>query len=75
MKTLPSVIAELFGLIPRKVGLEFDASTNSVVSSLSHPHSGMRVQLDGRRFRMVHDPGLQQPVTSFEIQGEQREAP
>lgn len=60
------MITELFGLIPRKVRLEFDASIDSVVSSLSHPHSGMRVELDGRRFKIVHDPGLQQPVSVFE---------
>jgi hypothetical protein len=56
----------MFGLIPRKVRLEFDASVESVEAALQIPQIGMRARVNGRRCKIVHDPGLQQPVSVIE---------
>lgn len=52
--------------IPRKVRLEFDASIEDVEDALMRQLVGIRVRLVGRHFKIVHIPGLQQPVSVLE---------
>ena len=56
----------MLGLIPRKVRLEFDASIEDVEQALLRQLVGIRVRIVGRHCKIVHLPGLQQPVSVLE---------
>ena len=60
------VLQKMLGLIPRKVRLEFDASIEDVEQALLRQLVGIRVRIVGRHCKIVHLPGLQQPVSVLE---------
>jgi hypothetical protein len=56
----------MFGLIPKKIELSFNATVESVTEALQAPQAGMRVHIDGRRFKLVFGPNLKEPVSVLE---------
>jgi hypothetical protein len=56
----------MFGLIPKKIELPFNATIERVTEALQTPQAGLRVHIDGQRFKLVYGPNLKEPVSVVE---------